>query len=136
MALIGALMRSLPGGLGRFVPCSVGADHCRLRHVGWERCSHGPTSRPRENASGAFLDQLLLLFQYPPPVRCLMGHFLFGIVLLSLLVGFFFGLYLYLVMLLDWLLLKFRLLKLTRLRLLVGRFIGLVVVVLVGQEFD
>ena len=31
---IGALMRSLcllPGGLGRFVPCS---NHCRLRHIG------------------------------------------------------------------------------------------------------
>ena len=37
---IGAMMRSLcllPGGLGRFVPCSVGANHCRLRHLGWER---------------------------------------------------------------------------------------------------
>ena len=33
---IGALMRSLcllPGGLGRFVPCSIGANHCRLRQV-------------------------------------------------------------------------------------------------------
>ena len=59
---IGALMRSLcllPGGLGRFVPCSIGANLC-------ERCGHGLTSRPRESASGAFLDQLLLLFQYPP----------------------------------------------------------------------
>ena len=56
----------LPGGLGWFVPCSIGANHCRLRHVGWERCSHGLTSRPRESASGLFLDQLLLLFQYPP----------------------------------------------------------------------
>ena len=66
---IGAVMRSLcmlPGGLGRFVPCSFGANHCRLRHVGWERCSHGLTSRPGESASGPFLDQLLLLFQYPP----------------------------------------------------------------------
>ena len=63
---IGAMMRSLcmlPGGLGRIVPC---ANHCRLRHVGWDRCSHGLISRPRESASGAFLDQLLLLFQYPP----------------------------------------------------------------------
>ena len=35
--LIGALMRSLcllPGGLVRFVPCSIGANHCRLRHNG------------------------------------------------------------------------------------------------------
>ena len=63
--LIGAMIRSLcllPGGLGRFVPCSVGANHCRLRHLGWERCSHGLTSRPLESASATFLDQLLLLF--------------------------------------------------------------------------
>ena len=46
----------LPGGLGRFVPCSAGANHC----------GHGLTSRPRESASEAFLDELLQLFQYPP----------------------------------------------------------------------
>ena len=37
---IGALMGSLcllPDGLGRFVPCSIGANHCRLRHIGWEK---------------------------------------------------------------------------------------------------
>ena len=27
---------TLPGGLGRFLPCNVGANHCRLRHVGWD----------------------------------------------------------------------------------------------------
>ena len=65
---IGALMRSLcllPGGLGRFVTCSIGADHCRLRHIGWEKCGHGLTSRPRESASVHFLDELLALFRYP-----------------------------------------------------------------------
>ena len=49
---IGAIMRSfclLPGGLERFVPCSIGANHCRLRHL---------ASRPRESASAPFLDQL------------------------------------------------------------------------------
>ena len=25
----------LPGGLGRFVPCFIGANHCRRRHIGW-----------------------------------------------------------------------------------------------------
>ena len=33
---IGALMRSLcllPGGLGWFVTCSIGANHCWLRHI-------------------------------------------------------------------------------------------------------
>ena len=66
---IGALMRSLcflPGGLGRFVPCSIGANHCRRRHIGWEKCGHGLTSRPRESASELFLNELLSLFRYPP----------------------------------------------------------------------
>ena len=66
---IGALMRALcllPGGLGRFVPCSIGANHCRLRHIGWEKCGHGLTSRPRESASELFLNELLTLFRYPP----------------------------------------------------------------------
>ena len=61
-------MRSLcllPGGLGRFVPCSIGANHCRLRHLGWERCCHGLTSRPRESASKLLLNELLSLFRYP-----------------------------------------------------------------------
>ena len=66
---IGAVMRSLcllPGGLGRFVPCSIGANHCRLRHIGWEKRGHGLTSRPRESASEPFLDENLRLFNYPP----------------------------------------------------------------------
>ena len=65
---IGALMRSLcllPGGLGRFVTCSIGANYCRLRHIGWEKCGHGLTSRPRESASLHFLDELLALFSVP-----------------------------------------------------------------------
>ena len=65
---IGALMRSLcllPGGLRRFVPCSIGANHCRLRHIGWEKCGHGLTSRPRESASELFLNELLSLLGYP-----------------------------------------------------------------------
>ena len=56
---IGSLMRSLcmlPRELVRFVPCSIGANHCRLRHIGWEKCGHGLTSRPRKSASGPFLD--------------------------------------------------------------------------------
>ena len=75
---IGALMRSLcllPGGLRRFVPCSIGANHCRLRHIGWEKCGHGLTSRPRESASELFLDELLSLFRYPTrSCRFFWGH--------------------------------------------------------------
>ena len=36
---IGAIMTSLcvlPVGLDRFVPCCIGANHCRLRHIGWD----------------------------------------------------------------------------------------------------
>ena len=65
---IGAMMRSLcllPGGLGKFVLCSKGANHCRRRHVGWEKFGHGLTSRPRESASEPFLNELFRLFGYP-----------------------------------------------------------------------
>ena len=63
----------LPGELHRFVPCSIGANHCRLRHIGWEKCGHGLTSRPRESSSELFLNELLSLFRYPPkPGRALL----------------------------------------------------------------
>ena len=52
-------------GLGWFVPCSLGANHRRLRHTGWEKCGHGLTSRPRESAWEGFGDELLVLFGYP-----------------------------------------------------------------------
>ena len=35
---IGALcrgLRDLPLGLKRFVSCDIGANHCKLRHIGW-----------------------------------------------------------------------------------------------------
>ena len=41
---IAAIMRSLcffPGGLHRFLPCSIGANHCGHRHIVWEKCGHG-----------------------------------------------------------------------------------------------
>ena len=44
----------LPGGLIRFMPCHTGANHCRLRHLGWEKCGHGLTSRPRETSHPGF----------------------------------------------------------------------------------
>ena len=54
------------GLVGLCLVLFVGANHCRLRHIGWEKCGHGLTSRLRESASEAFLHELLLLFQYPP----------------------------------------------------------------------
>ena len=76
---IGAMMRSLClllGGLVRFVPCSIGVNHCRLRHVGSEKCGHGLTSRPRETASEPFLNELYLLVLFS-----------FDVVLLEFLAG-------------------------------------------------
>ena len=54
---LGSLVRFLallPGGLIRFMPCRIGANHCRLRHLGWEKCGHGLTSRPRETSDPDF----------------------------------------------------------------------------------
>ena len=65
---LGAIFRALrllPGGLGRFLHGGIGANHGRLRHIGWEKCCHGLTSRPRETSSVWFLDELLVLFGYP-----------------------------------------------------------------------
>ena len=67
--LLGAMLRALcvlPGGLGRFLPCAIGANHSRLRHIGWVQSGHGLTSRPRETSDIRFLDELLFLFGYPP----------------------------------------------------------------------
>ena len=118
---IGALMRSfclLPGVLRRFVPCSIGANHCRLRHIGWEKCGHGLTSRPRESASELFLNELLSLF-LGLVVHCLMALFLYGIVLFALLVALRLGGYRLLVRSVVWLLLILILLVIVGMRLLV-----------------
>ena len=55
----------LPGGLGRFILCHIGANHCRLRGLGWEQCGHGLTFRPHESARGGFLKNLLVLLGSP-----------------------------------------------------------------------
>ena len=68
---IDALMRSLfllLVGFGDLSLALLVHNHCRLRHVGWENCGHGRTSRPRESASELFLNELLSLFRYPPKV--------------------------------------------------------------------
>ena len=70
---IGTMMRSLcflPGGLRRFVPCSIGAKSLQASSNWLGKCCHGLTSRPRESASELFLDELLGLFRYPPWSGC------------------------------------------------------------------
>ena len=59
---LGEMLRALgalPGGLVRFMPCNIGA-------IVWEKSGHGLTSRPRETSRVSFLDELLVLFGYPP----------------------------------------------------------------------
>ena len=49
---LGSLVRALaklPGGLGRFLPCGLGSHMSSLRHLGWNQCSHGLSSRPLES---------------------------------------------------------------------------------------
>ena len=49
---VSSLVRALgklPGGIGRFLPCKVSSHMSRLRHLGWEHCSHGLMSRPLES---------------------------------------------------------------------------------------
>ena len=33
-------LATLPGGVGRFLPCGVSFHMSRLRHLGWNQCSH------------------------------------------------------------------------------------------------
>ena len=65
---LGSMLRALtklPGGLGRFIPGRIGANHGRLRHVGWEKCCHGLTCRPLESSGEGFLSDFLGLLGYP-----------------------------------------------------------------------
>ena len=116
------------GGLVRFVPCTIGANHCSLRHIGWEKCGHGLTSRSRESASEPFLNE---------SGRALhAGALPFDIVLLALLAGLPLGGYWNLVMLLVWLLLLLVLQGRLLLMVMLRRFLGSVVLVRDGGEFD
>ena len=39
-------LSELSGGLGRFLPCNLGSHMSRLRHLGWNQCFDGLSSRP------------------------------------------------------------------------------------------
>ena len=65
---ISSLVRALgklPGGLGRFLPCQVGTHLSRLRHLGWNQCSHGLTSRPLESCHHHCLSAVCGILGYP-----------------------------------------------------------------------
>ena len=63
-SLIRALSK-LSGGLGRFLPCGLGSLMSRLRHLGWNQCSHGLTSRPFESCHHQSLKAVCDVLVYP-----------------------------------------------------------------------
>ena len=63
-SLVRALAK-LPGGMGRFLPCGVGSHMSRLRHLGWNKCSHGLTSRPSESYQHQCLKAVCGVWSYP-----------------------------------------------------------------------
>ena len=63
-SLVRALAK-LPGGLRRFLPCSIGSYMSRLRHLGWNQCSHGLTSRPLESCHHQCLKAACGVLAYP-----------------------------------------------------------------------
>ena len=63
-SLVRALAK-LPGGLRRFLLCSLGSHMSRLRHLGWNQCSHGLTSRPLESFHHQCLKAICGVLGYP-----------------------------------------------------------------------
>ena len=63
-SLVRALAK-LPGGLGRFLACSLGSHMSRLRHLGWNQCSHGLTFRPLESCHHQCLESVCGVLGYP-----------------------------------------------------------------------
>ena len=63
-SLVRALAK-LPGGLGRFLPCELGSHMSRLRHLGWNQCSHGLSSRPLESYHHLCLKAVCEVLGYP-----------------------------------------------------------------------
>ena len=86
-----------PGGLGRFIPCSFGANHCRLRHIVWEKVVMfsllGLEKVPLSLSSMSFLVSFVILQRLG--VLCLLALFPSVTALIVLLVGFLLGGYLF-----------------------------------------
>ena len=58
-------LSELPGGMGRFLPCGVGAHMSRLRHLGWNQCSHGLFSRSLESCHHQRFSAVCGVLGYP-----------------------------------------------------------------------
>ena len=63
-SLVRALAK-LAGGIGRFLPCQVGSHVSRLRHLRWNQCSHGLTSRHLESCHHQCLKAVCGILVYP-----------------------------------------------------------------------
>ena len=63
-SLVRALSK-LPGGIGRFLPCSLVSHMSRLRQLGWNQCSHGLSSRPFESCHHQCLKAVCHVLGYP-----------------------------------------------------------------------
>ena len=63
-SLVRALAK-LSGGLGRLLPCSLGSHMSRSRHLGWNQCSHGLSSRPSESCHHQCLRAICGVLGYP-----------------------------------------------------------------------
>ena len=63
-SLVRALAK-LPCGLNRFLPCRVGSHMSRLRHLDWNQCCHGLTSRPLESCHHQCLKAVCEVLGYP-----------------------------------------------------------------------
>ena len=55
----------MPGGIGRFLPCRICSHMSRLRHLGWNQCTHGHTSRPLESCHHQCLKAVNGVLEYP-----------------------------------------------------------------------
>ena len=63
-SLVRALAK-LPGGLDRLIPCHLGSHMSRLRHLWWNQCSHGLSSRPLETCHHQCLKAVCGVLGYP-----------------------------------------------------------------------
>ena len=63
-SLVRALAK-LPGCLVWFLPCRLGSHLSRLRHLGWNQCSHGLSSRPLESCHHQCLKAVCEVLRYP-----------------------------------------------------------------------
>ena len=67
---VSSLVRALAKlPMGRFLPCDFGSHMSRLRHLGWNHCSHGLSTRPSESCHHQCLKAICEGFWAIPKVQ-------------------------------------------------------------------